>query len=138
MSDSRDDLAAGNYLALTTFRRNGDAVTTPVWVVGLDDGRLGFWTSSKTGKVKRLAHTAAVTVQPSDARGRPSPGSEPVSATATVESHGAAFDEVTAKVKAKYGVQTVVTKLIGKLTWAIRRRESYPYADRVVVVSIDG
>jgi hypothetical protein len=37
-------------------------VSTPVWVVPLEDGRLGFWTSSGSTKAKRLAHTGRVTV----------------------------------------------------------------------------
>jgi uncharacterized protein len=34
------------YLVLTTFRRDGTPVSMPVWVVGLDDEAVGFWTSS--------------------------------------------------------------------------------------------
>ena len=54
---SRDELAAGTYLALTTFRRAGDPVSSPVWVVPLEHGRVGFWTAMGSGKTKRLAHT---------------------------------------------------------------------------------
>jgi PPOX class probable F420-dependent enzyme len=49
-------------LLLTTFRRNGTPVATPVWVVALDDATAGFYTSSGSGKAKRLAHTSRVTV----------------------------------------------------------------------------
>ena len=50
-------LADEKYLALTTFKRDGTPVTTAVWAAPLDDGKIGFWTSSASGKAKRLAHT---------------------------------------------------------------------------------
>ena len=56
-------LADEKYILLTTFRRDGTPVATPVWAVPLDDGKIGFWTSSGSGKAKRLAHTERVTVQ---------------------------------------------------------------------------
>ena len=43
-------LADEKYILLTTFRRDGTPVPTPVWVVSLDEGKLGFWTSSGSGK----------------------------------------------------------------------------------------
>ena len=94
---TRDDLAAGKYMALTTFRRTGEPVTSPVWVVPVDDGRVGFWTSMGSGKTKRMAHTARVVVQPSDARGRVTDGSSALQGTAEMVRSGAAFDEVSAK-----------------------------------------
>jgi hypothetical protein len=39
-------LADEKYLALTTFKRDGTAVTSPVWAAPLSDGKIGFWTSS--------------------------------------------------------------------------------------------
>ncbi len=48
-------LSDERYLRFTTFRRDGNPVSTTVWVVGLGDGQLGFWTSSGSGKAKRLA-----------------------------------------------------------------------------------
>ena len=70
------------YMLLTTYRRTGSPVSTPVWVVDLGNDEIGFWTSSESGKAKRLAHTARVTVQPSDARGRVKPGTVSQEATA--------------------------------------------------------
>ncbi|MFM2077822.1 MAG: hypothetical protein RJA49_1712 [Actinomycetota bacterium] len=58
------------YVLFTTYKKAGDAVAAPVWLVTLDSGEVGFWTSSGSGKAKRLAHTAKVILQPSDARGK--------------------------------------------------------------------
>ena len=46
------------YLLLTTFKRDGTPVATPVWAAPLDSGEIGFWTSSGTGKAKRITHTS--------------------------------------------------------------------------------
>ena len=57
------------YVSLTTFRRDGTPVATPVWVVRHDDG-WACTTGSTSGKVKRLRHTPQIEVAPCDARGR--------------------------------------------------------------------
>jgi len=43
----------GKYLALTTFKRDGTAVVTPVWFVE-QDGKLLIQTDLESGKVKRI------------------------------------------------------------------------------------
>ncbi|MDH3755618.1 MAG: PPOX class F420-dependent oxidoreductase [Acidimicrobiia bacterium] len=126
-------LADEKYLLLTTFRRSGTPVSTPVWAAGLDDGKIGFWTSSGSGKAKRLAHTARVTVQPSDARGRIKEGTEPVDATAELVT-GAELDAIAVKIKAKYGFLTHITKLLGTIGGIVKRNR-IPYGDRGVVIT---
>ena len=79
---TRMSLGDEKYLALTTFKRDGTPVTTAVWAAPIDDNKIGFWTSSGSGKAKRLAHTSKVIVQPCDARGRPKAGTTPTEATA--------------------------------------------------------
>lgn len=64
-----DALGAAKYLSLTTFRRDGTPVATPVWLVR-DGDALRVITQGESGKVKRLRHTSAVLVAPCDARGR--------------------------------------------------------------------
>jgi uncharacterized protein len=54
---------------LTTFRRDGTAVATPVWFVA-DGGTLLVWTGESTWKVKRLRHDPHVEVAICDFRGR--------------------------------------------------------------------
>lgn len=131
---TRDDLAAGRYMSLTTYRRSGTPVSCPVWVVPVSDGRVGFWTAMGTGKTRRLAHTPRVVVQPSDARGRVLAGSTPLEGTAEVVRSGGFFDEVQAKVREKYGVVTTVTRVLASLG-PVRRR-GLTWADAVVLVRL--
>ncbi|WUD77590.1 PPOX class F420-dependent oxidoreductase [Streptomyces sp. NBC_00510] len=63
-------LAAGKYLLVTTYRRDGRSVATPVWVVG-DGEAVGAWTAADSGKVKRIRNRADVLVGPCDVRGNP-------------------------------------------------------------------
>jgi uncharacterized protein len=62
-------LPQSTYVSLTTFRRTGVAVATPVWAAP-DGDSLIVWTRADSGKVKRLRHTSRVTVAPCDVRGR--------------------------------------------------------------------
>ncbi|WP_433314955.1 PPOX class F420-dependent oxidoreductase [Micromonospora sp. CA-269861] len=76
-----DRLSAEKYILLTTFRKDGRAVPTPVWAVR-DGEALAVWTRADSGKVKRIRRNGDVTVAPCDVRGRPH-GAE-VSAHATI------------------------------------------------------
>lgn len=129
-------LADEKYIAFTTFRRNGEPVTTPVWVVPVSDGRVGFWTAMGSGKTKRLRNDPRVTIQPSDARGRVKQGTEPAAGTADLVQSGALFDEVQAKVRKKYGVMVTISKTARQLFG--RRRKGQTYADTVVLVRLEG
>lgn len=64
------ELAAQRYISLTTFRRDGSAASTPVWVVSDDGKRLLIWTGAETWKVKRIRRDPRVQVAASDYRGR--------------------------------------------------------------------
>jgi len=63
-------LAHERYISLTTFKRDGTPVSTPVWVVSDDGRRLLVWTGPETWKVKRLRRNPRVVVSASDLRGR--------------------------------------------------------------------
>lgn len=124
------------YMLLTSFRKDGTPVSTPVWVVGLDGDSVGFWTSSGSGKAKRLAHTSRVTVQPSDGRGRVKSGTQPIEATARIVT-GPEYERIRELVKAKYGAMTKVTRLLATLFGIVRGRR-IPYGDRGVVITLAG
>jgi hypothetical protein len=63
-------LKGQQFIALTTYRKAGAAVTTPVWFAHLG-GRLYIWTGANSGKVKRLRNNPQVELAPSDAGGKP-------------------------------------------------------------------
>jgi PPOX class probable F420-dependent enzyme len=82
MSDTPlDRLAAGKYLLITSYRKNGTPVPTPVWVVR-DGDALGVWTVADSWKVKRIRARADILVGPCDLRGNPT--GDPVPATAEI------------------------------------------------------
>ena len=63
-------LAGERYISLTTFKRDGTPVSTPVWVVSDNGERLLVWSGAKTWKVRRLRRDPRVLVAPSSFRGR--------------------------------------------------------------------
>ena len=58
------------FIALTTYRKSGEGVVTPVWFVQ-NDGKLYVTTSDTSGKVKRLRRNPQVKLAPSDFSGKP-------------------------------------------------------------------
>ncbi len=126
-------LADEKYIAFTTFKRDGIPVTTPTWVVPVGDDKIGFWTSSGSGKAKRLAHTSKVVVQPSNGRGVVKPGTTPVDATAVLVT-GPELEGIRPKIIAKYGVMVPISKIGNKIGGFVKRKR-IPYADRGVVIT---
>jgi PPOX class probable F420-dependent enzyme len=59
----------GKYLSLTTYRRDGTPVATPVWFVE-DEGRLFAITAADSYKAKRLRRNPAAMVAPCTAGGK--------------------------------------------------------------------
>lgn len=65
-------VADATYMLLTTFRRNGQPVATPVHVVTDAAASAAYFrTWDVAGKAKRMRHTAQVEIAPSTLRGRP-------------------------------------------------------------------
>ena len=62
------ELGNPKYIALETFRKNGQAVKTPVWTVA-KDGKLLVWTQGDSWKVKRARSDSRVRVAKCDMRG---------------------------------------------------------------------
>jgi hypothetical protein len=83
-------LSRNSYVRITTFRRTGVPVPTPVWVVadrsalGGHDGDLLVITGAQSGKVKRLRHNNRVLLVPCDRRGIPKSGATELEALAEV------------------------------------------------------
>jgi len=101
-SPELERLAASPYLLLTTFRKDGTAVPTPVWVSS-DGARLYVWTEATSGKVKRIRNRGHVLLAPSDGRGVPQGAS--VDGSAQVLDAPEDLATVAALHKRKYGWQ---------------------------------
>lgn len=98
-AEMTDDRAAAitraKYVLLTTFKRDGSAVPTPVWAAE-DGGALLIWTPRESGKVKRIRRSGQVTVAPCTMRGKPT--------GAAVEATAALLDQAgTARVQQAIG-----------------------------------
>ncbi|NKY88094.1 PPOX class F420-dependent oxidoreductase [Nocardia veterana] len=96
-----NELAQQKYVLLTTYKKDGTPVGTPVWVAP-DGDRLVVWTNPKTWKVKRLRRNAAVTLQACDNRGRPK-GTEVSAGTARILDE-AGTERVRDLIARKYGL----------------------------------
>lgn len=95
-----DSISAGKYILLTTFRRDGTAVPTPVWFVRQGDVLL-ITTDGTSGKVKRLRANPRVTIAPCDMRGRPKgDGVEAIAELVDADQ----TEEITAAVARRYGL----------------------------------
>lgn len=73
---------SAKYISLTTFKRNGDAVSTPVWIAPalsgepFRPGELCFVSELDTWKVKRIRRNPRVEVRECDIRGTVAPDAQ--------------------------------------------------------------
>lgn len=107
-----DVLGSARTVLLTTYRKDGTPVPTPVWVVRTGD-ELQVWTNPDSGKYKRIRRNPAVTVVPCSTRGVPR--GEPVAATARLMDQ-AELRSVLSGIHRKYGILgrlTVLMSVIG-------------------------
>lgn len=116
-----EELGRARYVSLTTFRKDGTPVATPVWAVA-DGGELYVWTRSDSWKVKRIRNNGRVAVTACDVRGR------------VVE--GAPVAEGEARLLDEAGLKRVRKLMSRKYTWqfwmvdvpaAVARRGKRPH-----------
>lgn len=69
MTNTLGAIGDADYVLLTTFRKDGTPVGTPLWAVA-ENGKLYIWTVTDSWKVKRLRRNPAATVQACDVRGK--------------------------------------------------------------------
>lgn len=63
------EIRGQKYISLKTFRKNGQAVATPVWF-GEEADKLYVMTRSDMGKTKRIRNSPQVRVAPCTIRGK--------------------------------------------------------------------
>jgi uncharacterized protein len=99
------------FIALTTYRKNGTSVMTPVWFVQRD-GKLFIWTAKDSGKVKRLKNNPCVQLGPSNHSGKLLGAVQVGLAHFVLRANYPVLDKA---FKAKYGWQVKLFSLIWKI-----------------------
>ena len=105
--DGRARLAAlggERFVSLTTFRRNGQGVATPVWIAA-DGDALIVITPQESHKVGRIRRDPRVTLVACGRTGKVRPGGEPVSAVAAVVAGPAEVARLREIIRRKYGLE---------------------------------
>lgn len=95
-------LADERFVSLTTFRKTGVPVSTPVWI-GRDGDSLIVTTPEGTGKVKRLRNNARVELRPCTRTGSVADDAPVATGTAVVTVDAAGEKLLERVFSAKYG-----------------------------------
>lgn len=99
-----DALARSRYVSLTTYRKNGVGVDTPVWSA-VEDGELVVWTNADSWKVVRIRNDPRVRVTACTARGRIKEGAAQASGTARLLADDEELGRLRRLLTRKYGWQ---------------------------------
>lgn len=110
------NLSDERYVSITTFKRDGTPVSTPVWVVG-EDGNLLVWSAASAWKVKRIRRDGHVQLAPCNARGVVQ--GEAVDGDATIDED---TDTVARLLTRKYGLVYRGIRAFNAFVRVLRRR----------------
>jgi uncharacterized protein len=114
-------LFPGRYLSVTSYKRDGTGVATPVWFVS-DGSRLFAFTDLHSAKVKRIRRNPHVLVASCRPGGKLR--SEPVSANAEVLTADAELERVKKLLLARYKITYPVVMLFYRLGRRLRGKQS--------------
>ena len=78
-----EEIRRSKYVSLTTYRKDGTGVATPVWHVP-DGNELLIVSEARAWKVKRIRNNGQVVVTVCDVRGRIAPGAPTAQGTARI------------------------------------------------------
>ena len=123
-------LADARFVSLTTFRRSGEAVSTPVWV-GRDGASLVVLTPADSGKVKRLRNDPRVELRPCGRFGQVADGVEPVAGTAELREHTDDVERARATIRRTYPIESRLVLGIERLVERLRGR---PRTERLALL----
>ena len=109
-----NELDEARYISLTTFKRDGSPVSSPVWVTGTG-GTYVFTTGDNAWKTKRLMRNPSVEVRVCTLRGQVPPSATRYVGTGKVDSSSDAVAAAEQALATKYGWQFRATKLVDSL-----------------------
>ncbi|GAA5018182.1 PPOX class F420-dependent oxidoreductase [Terrabacter aeriphilus] len=127
-------LGGEQFVLLTTYRRSGEPVPTPVWVLP-DAGGAVVSTPEGAGKVKRVRRDPRVTLQACDRRGRVQEGAPVVEGTTEVITDSAASEAVNRRLQRKYGLEF---RIFMAVEWILKRGNSTRIVLRITPVAPRG
>jgi PPOX class probable F420-dependent enzyme len=116
-----ESLFPGRYLSVTSFKRDGTAIATPVWSVS-DGRRLFAFTDLHSAKVRRIRHDPHVVVASCWVNGRLR--RDPIPATAQVLTANADLERVRQLLLARYKISYRVVMLFYRLGRRLRGKQS--------------
>ena len=115
-------MVSGKYLSITSFKRDGSGVATPVWFVQ-EGGRLLIQTDADSGKVKRIRRNPRVLVAPCTATGRLLADPLPAQAELLPDAEVGRVERLLA---AKYRIDLLFIRPIRAMQARLRRRRPRP------------
>ena len=112
MNDYPENLTSKDkYLSISTFKKNGEKKSTPVWYVAKDK-KLYIWTADNSWKIKRIKNNNNVEFTASNFKGEHLKVSLSGNALILDKSE----EKFPLKIfKARYGFQYTIFRLMGKL-----------------------
>lgn len=113
-------LADAEYFSLATFRKNGNAVPTPVWFAAAGDTFYVF-SAPNAGKVKRIRLTSHARVAVCDIRGKLL--GDWMEARARLVSDAEEIRTAYASLRGKYRVKMLIGDFFAKLSGRFDRRQ---------------
>jgi PPOX class probable F420-dependent enzyme len=112
-------LGSEAFVSLTTFRRTGEPVSTPVWIAR-DGECLVVTTPEESGKVKRLHNDSRVELRPCNRMGKVEDGAVTVQGTASILADEASVARLTRLIRAKYRLEyhlvTFIERVVARRT----------------------
>lgn len=115
-----EQLRRAQYFNLTTFRKTGVAVVTPLWFAE-EGGIIYTQTGAESGKVKRIRNNPRVLLAPSTSRGKPT-GPE-TEGTAHIITDKAEQARAEAALDRKYGLQRRLFYGVGTFIRFVRGKQ---------------
>jgi hypothetical protein len=114
-----DALGSEAFVSLTTFRRTGEPVSTPVWIAR-DGEFLVVTTPEESGKVKRLRNNSRVELRPCNRMGKVDDDAVTVEADASILADEASVARLTRLIRAKYRLEyyliTFIERVVARRT----------------------
>ena len=114
MTDAVSALADEKFVSLTTFKKDGGAVASPMWI-GRDGDHLFFWTPADSWKAKRAKNNPDVIMAPCSRRGNIRAGAVQVHGVAEVVADPATVERLAGVIRRKYGVEFHIVTFIERL-----------------------